>query len=219
MGSDTLSASYAPDAASAAFYNAATGTAPIAVTAASVPSFTIAATNVTVSAGTGAGTSTVTITPQAGFIGNVTLTAAVSSSPANAVDLPSFNFGSSSAIALAGASAQKVALAVAITGTGSSQCVSSLATPRKPLWPAGGAALACVLLFGIPARRRRWRAMLGMVALCAMLAGGLVGCVAPQSSGCSASAAGGTTVGTYTVTITGTSNSVSATTKITVQVQ
>jgi subtilase family serine protease len=219
IGSDTLSANYAPDAASAPFYNAATGTASITVGAALAPSFTIAATDVTISAGTGAGTSTVTITPEAGFIGNVSLTAAVSSSPSNAVDPPSFNFGSSNAIALAGTSAQKVAMAIAITGTGSSQCVSSLAAPPKPLWPAGGAALACVLLFGIPARRRRWRAMLGMVALCVMLAGGLVGCVAPQGSACSASASGGTTVGTYTVTITGTSNSVSATTKITVQVQ
>jgi multidrug efflux pump subunit AcrA (membrane-fusion protein) len=70
---------------------------------------------------------------------------------------------------------------------------------------AGGAALACLLLFGIPARRRKWRAMLGMVALLAVLVGGIVACGGGSGSTSNNNPSNpGTTAGSYTVTVTGT---------------
>jgi hypothetical protein len=66
----------------------------------------------------------------------------------------------------------------------------------------GGAVLALLIFFGIPARRRAWRSMAGAVVLLVALAS-LVGCgdfwEAPAGN-----TAGGTTAGTYTFTVTGT---------------
>jgi Tfp pilus assembly protein PilN len=43
---------------------------------------------------------------------------------------------------------------------------SALNRAGKLFWPsAGGAALACILLVNLPARRRRWQSMLGILAL------------------------------------------------------
>jgi hypothetical protein len=68
----------------------------------------------------------------------------------------------------------------------------------------GGAVLALLAFFGIPARRRSWRSMLGMLALFAVL-GSLAAC---GGGGGSSSGGGGgssgTTAGTYTFTVTGT---------------
>ena len=65
----------------------------------------------------------------------------------------------------------------------------------------GGALLAMLVFFGIPARRRSWRAMLGMVMLLAAL-GGLASCGGGGGGGGGGTA--GTTTGTYTFTVTGT---------------
>jgi hypothetical protein len=48
--------------------------------------------------------------------------------------------------------------------------------PGVPWYATGGATLACLLLFGIPTRRRSWRTMLGLLALLAFLAGGVLSC-------------------------------------------
>ena len=76
---------------------------------------------------------------------------------------------------------------------------------------ASGATLACLLLFEIPARRRRWRTLLGMFALLALLTGGLVSCVGKSKSNNGNS---GTTAGSYTITVTGTFGSTTATTAV-----
>jgi hypothetical protein len=81
---------------------------------------------------------------------------------------------------------------------------------KAPWLPFGGAALACVLLFGIPARRRRWQRMLGMVLLLAALTAGVLGCTAPLS--------GGTAPGTYTITVTGVSGTTTAMGTVTLNV-
>jgi hypothetical protein len=69
-----------------------------------------------------------------------------------------------------------------------------------------------VLLFGLPARRRKWRTMLGMIALLAALSGGLLAC--GGSSGthvCPAVPISGTTPGAYTITVTGTAGAITTT--------
>jgi hypothetical protein len=86
-------------------------------------------------------------------------------------------------------------------------------------WMAGGgAALACVFLFGMPGRRRKWQSLLGSLALI-VGAFGFTGCganvatkdpgYATISSGSGtgqANAAGTLTPGVYTVVVTGSAN-------------
>jgi hypothetical protein len=62
-----------------------------------------------------------------------------------------------------------------------------------------GAALALLVFFGIPARRRGWRAMLGALVLLSML-GSLAAC----GGGSSSNKNSGTTAGSYVFTVTGT---------------
>ena len=64
---------------------------------------------------------------------------------------------------------------------------------------AGGAALAMLLFFGIPARRRSWRTMLGVVLFAALVGIG-IGCGGGSMNKSA----------TYTVTVTGTPTSGSA---------
>jgi hypothetical protein len=69
----------------------------------------------------------------------------------------------------------------------------------------GGAALACLILLGIPARRRSWRSMLGLLVVMAAL-GGLSACNSGGSSSGNSTSSSGTAAGTYTFTVTGTGN-------------
>jgi hypothetical protein len=89
------------------------------------------------------------------------------------------------------------------------------ANPADRTWyAAGGVALAGILLFGLPGRRRAWQSMLSLMLL--IVAAGVVGCGGGSSSG-----GGGTTTpaGSYTVTVTASSGSVTQTSTVTAQVQ
>jgi hypothetical protein len=80
--------------------------------------------------------------------------------------------------------------------------------------------LACVLLFGIPARRRRWQTVLGMLALLVTITGGVLACGSGSGSGGGGGTGNpGTTAGSYTVTIAGTSGTTATTGTITLNVQ
>jgi len=71
-----------------------------------------------------------------------------------------------------------------------------------------------VMLFGIPARRRSWLAMLGILLLVAF--GSVVlACGHSSTTVCNALSISGTTAGTYTVTVTGTSGATTATDAVT----
>ncbi|MGB7986427.1 MAG: hypothetical protein WCF54_14770, partial [Terracidiphilus sp.] len=76
--------------------------------------------------------------------------------------------------------------------------------------------LACLLLFGLPARRRGWRRMLGLLALAVFCVGGVLSC--GGSGGGGGSSNPGTTPGAYTVTVTGSTSSVTESTTLTVTV-
>jgi len=87
----------------------------------------------------------------------------------------------------------------------------ALQHPLDKLFLAGGgAALAGLLLFGIPARRRSWRTMLGMVVFGAIVGLGI---------GCGGSSNKGTPTGTYTVTVNGSSGTTTDSVPVTVTVQ
>jgi len=220
-GNDVLTVTYTPDSSSSSIYNSATGSSSVAVTAAVSPSFTVSGTAVTVPPGaTTANTSTITVTPAAGFTGSVTLTAAVTSSPTGAQYPPTFSFGSTSPVSIIGTSAGTATLTITTTAATS----AALVLPKHngvPWYAAGGAALACILLFGIPARRRSWRTMLGTLVFLVALSGGVLACGGGGSGGGGGGGTGnpGTTAGTYTVTVTGTSGTTTATGTVALTVQ
>jgi len=187
------------------------------------PSFTLTNSGaVTISSpgATTGNTATITVTPGGGFTGSVALTAVLASSPSGATDPPTFSFGATSPVSITGASNGTGTLTVSTTAA----TTAALAHPklrRAPWYATGAAALACLLFFGIPARRRRWRSLVGMFVLLAFLALGLVSCGGKSSSSGSGSGNSGnpgTTTGNYTVTVTGTSGSITQSTTVSLTV-
>jgi len=212
-GTDTLTASYSGDGN----YSTATGTATVTVNAVP-PGLTVAGTNVAIgTAGATTGnTSTITLTPAGGFTGSVSLTASVTTSPAGAQNPPTLSFGSTTPVMITSTAAAHATLTVTTTPAATSAVVPP---PTHRSWiPAGGTALGLLVLFGIPARRRKLRAWLGMLLLFAGVSIGMTAC-GGGSSGSSTPPAvthPGTTAGTYVVTVTATSGAVTA--KTTLQV-
>jgi hypothetical protein len=176
--------------------------------------FTVSGSPVTITAGaTTANNSTITVTPANGFTGNVTLTAQISASPTGAVNAPTLNFGSGSAVSITSASAGTATLTFSTIASQQSTCVAANQSPRAiPWYTRGGAVLACLLLFGIAPRRRGWRSMLGMLILFVALATGLLACGSGSTGGtaCTNVVVPGTTAGSYTITVTGTSGPTTA---------
>jgi hypothetical protein len=193
-------------------YAGTSGTASVTVTGGN-PGFTITGTAVTVTPGPVA-VSTITVTPAGGFTGSVALTAAITSSPNGAQSLPTVGFGGTSPVSITGATAGTATLTISTTPANCAP--GNLIDLRVPWYPAGAAALACLLLFGIPGRRRSWRRVPAMLALLVTLAGGLLAC-GGGSSGRNCPPA--TTAGNYIVTVTGTSGSTTATGTVTLTVQ
>jgi subtilase family serine protease len=195
-GTDTLTVTYTGDST----YNSNTGTASVTVTA------SVYALSATTPAGIAPGasaTSTVTVSTSTGYAGAVTLTCALTSSPTGATDLPTCS-GASSAVNLSSGTTSGTATVTVNTTAASS---SALAWPRLGKgrgWTGGGAGalLAFLVFMGIPARRRSWRSMLGVLVAMVVL-GSLAGC-GGSSGGGGGQSNPGTTAGAYTFTVTGT---------------
>ncbi len=212
VGSDTLTASYSGDSN----YNATTNASTITVTGGtSTPlSFTITGTAVTVSSGAITGNaSTITVTSSPACNCNVTLTAAIATGPTSAQDPPTLSFGSTTPVNLMSSSTGTATLTITTTKSGTTQASTGSNTP----WlPAGGAALACAFLLGIPASRRKWQKILATVLLLVALSLGLQGCTGPKPGGGGST---GTTPGTYVITVTGISGTNSGAGTVTLTVQ
>jgi hypothetical protein len=188
--------------------------APVSVTVTSTtstPGLKLSGTAVTVAAGATTGnTSTLTVTPSGGFTGSVALTAAVTTSPAGAVNAPTLSFGATTPVSITGTASGTATLTVATTAT---TTTTALAKPAPGPWlPAGGAVLACLLLLISPSQRRRWRTLLGALVLLAAFTSGLLACGGGGSGGSTTTP--GTTPGSYTITVTGTSGALTATTTV-----
>jgi hypothetical protein len=198
----------------------ASTTFALTVNAAPVPSFALSASPASLNVTAGdSGTSTITVTPSGGFTGSVTLTAAITASPANAENPPTWSFGTIP-VSITGVSAGTAALTLSTTAA-SGGCTASDPMQREVPWSmGGGAALACILLFGIPARRRRWRKMLGVLALLVALACGMTACGGSVSKVCGTAFRPATTSGAYTITVTASSGAITAATAtVTLNVQ
>jgi len=166
-----------------------------------------------------AATATITWTTSNNFSTTIKLGTCIlnSGAPANSLaDTPKCTV-SSTAFDSTGSGTASVTTSAATTG--------SLQTPHIGGWAeaGSGAVLALLVFFGIPARRRGWRAMVGMIVVLFSL-GGLSACGGGGGSG-SGGGGGtsdpGTASGTYTFTITGVGNDaahVTATTTFSVKV-
>jgi hypothetical protein len=183
------------------------------------PSIAIRATAVSVARGaTTANTSLITVTPAGSFAGNVLLTAAITSSPAGAQYPPTLSFGSTNLVTLSSAAAGNATLTIT-TAAATSSAQTSPVRP-VPWYSAGSMALACVLLFGFPARRRKCRTVLGVLVLLAALNGGWLACGggAVSKGGSEGTSSTGTTAGVYTILVTGASGQLTATSTISLNV-
>ena len=212
VGTQAITAAYE---GSSSFAASTSSVVNVIVSAAVAPSFTLSGTAVSIAPGATTGnTSTVSVTPSGGFTGSVALTAALATSPTGATNLPTFSFGATTPVNITGASAGTGTLTISTTAI----TTSTLIRP-PPLnssgfgWPAAGsAAIACVLLIGIRARRRRWFGMLGMFVLLVFLAGAIASCGGGGGGGGGGNTGNpGTTAGSYTITVTGTSGSITQT--------
>lgn len=169
-------------------------------------------TGLTLSAGATLGnTSTITVEPSGGFTGNVSFSCAVTSKPTGANDSPTCSADSVSVNGL-----DSVSTTMMVTTT--APATSAEHGPLNEFFTAGGGvALAGLLFFGIPARRRKWRNIL-MVLLFVGIAGFGIGCGSSGGSGSGGTIAG-TTAGDYVLTVTGTSGSITANTTVNLTVK
>jgi len=204
-GSNTITVSYSGDGNYVAGSNTATVTVTQSTFTLTPPAIVVSPT--TFAPGASA-TATVTVTASGGYIGTVTLSCAQTSTTATGGDGTSCT---------GGGTAQTVTLSsTATTGTvtftvTTAAPVSALVYPNvngksrtMELAGMGGGALLTFLVFlGIPARRRSWRQMLGLLVLIAAL-GGLSSCGSGGTSGGGGTSDPGTTAGTYTFTVSAT---------------
>ncbi len=172
VGTNSIAAAYTGDTT----YAASSGSTTIVITRPPTPgsAFVIAGSNVTISTPATPATTTITVTPMNGFTGQVNLAATLVSSPSGALSMPVLSLSAAS-VTLNGSAPATVTGTITTTALKYALQQGGPRTPgRAPWYAAGGGVLACVLLFGIPARRRGWQAMLGLLLFAAV--GMSVGC-------------------------------------------
>ena len=196
-GIDTLTVTYNGDP----FYYPGTGTGSVTV---NESTFSLAASATTaIATPGGSATSTITATAVAGYTGTATLTTCklISELIGGDVYVPTCSVsGTTLTMGVTGATAT----------VSTTAATSALAYPKLPGkgrgWEGagGGAVLAFLLFLGIPARRRGWRSMLGILVVMAAL-GSLSAC-GGSSSTTGGGGTTGTTPDTYTFLVTATGN-------------
>ncbi len=187
----------------------------VTVTSAAPATFTLSKSgDISITPGATAGnTSTISMTPSGGFNSTVTLTCAITPTAAN--DPATCSLSPSSITP--GVTSK---LTVSTTAATADLVYPKFGDGKGWLGAGGGAVLAFLVFFGIPARRRSWRSM-----LCVLVAMVALGVMSSCGGGSSASNSGGggttpkdtgTTAGTYTVTVTGAATGVTPSPTVTV---
>ncbi len=201
-GTYTFIVNYSGDAT----YQPGLGTNAVAV---AEPTFTLSATApATVASGSSTNLS-VTVTGSGSYIGTVSLACTLTGYPSGATiaNLPMCTGGQTVTLNPAsGTSAVTVKFQVSTTASTSSELVMPKLGKGRG-WAGGGAALAFLVFLGIPARRRSWQSMLGvLVAMVALV--GMSGCTSAVNvrSNTAAPENSGTTAGSYTFTVTAIAN-------------
>ena len=185
-----------------------TETTSVSLSVTAEPTFTAGSggtTTLSVTPGVETGnTATIVIAPENGFTGTVNLTCSVTTAIVGDNFPPTCSFSPNPVTFTAGGGSQNSTLTVNTTAPTTAENQM-----KKMFWPsAGGTALALLFFFGVPRRRRNWLAMIGLLVLFASF--GVMGC---GGSGGNTGGGGtpGTTAGQYTITVTGTSGSTTAT--------
>jgi hypothetical protein len=195
----------------------------VAVTVSSPPQgFALTNTPVSIASPGASGTSTITIMPSGGFSSKLALSCTVTG-PATAVDLPTCSVAAPPAIT--GTAAVTATLTVnTMAASSSSNATGHTATvfrnQRHSMFAlGGGSALAAFLFFGLPLRRRRTKTLLSLLLL-GTFAAIVLGCGGAQKAAnpVTTPADPGTTVGSYVVTVTGSSSALTASTTVAVTV-
>ena len=200
-GIQNLQAFYSGDGT----YSATSNTATVEVTESTftlnVPP--VAVTPTTAIAPGSAATAVVTVAAASGYVGTVTLTCQQTSTTAVGGDGAICSLGSGAGVTLT-SMATSGTVTFDVSTTAPVTAANTYPQIRKNGWAGAGtgAVLAVLMLIGIPARRRSWRQMLGVLVLMAGL-GGLAGCGSSSTStGCTTCTTDpGTTAGTYTFTV------------------
>jgi len=173
-------------------YSSSTGTATVTVIQSI---YSLAATTPPPASAGVTASSTVTVTSTSNYNGIISLTCAVTSAPASATLAPTCTAGSKVTMA-SGTAGGTVALTIATTGNSA----MLQPVPGAGKWiDAGGAALAVIVFLGVPARRRNWRAWVGVLVLLIGL-GSLSAC---GGGGGKSKPSSQTTPGIYTFTVSG----------------
>jgi len=150
-------------------------------------------------------TTQVSVGATGGFTGDVKLTCSVAGTSSDDVNIPKCSFNPAT-VTITNAQAVQSMLTVTTTAAGTT---ASADARDNGAWSAirGGAMLACVLILGVPGRRRSLALL--RVVLCAVALGGALGGVMGcgggsgsngSTSAATSNAATGTTPDTYTVT-------------------
>jgi hypothetical protein len=179
-----------------------TSTTNVAMTVIVNSAFALSGAPISIASPGASGTSTITITPSGGFTGTVAITCAITSSPPGAVDPPTCS--ATQPAAISGGAAVTSTLTVNTTAASTAALHIPL---QRILTLGGGGTLAALLFFGLPLRRRKWQMLFSLLAFLA-IASAAVGCGGPSVN--TKQPSGGTTAGSYTVTVTGTSGSTTA---------
>jgi hypothetical protein len=171
-------------------------------------------TGMAISSPGGTSTATIQLTPAGGFTGTVNLTCSVLyQGQGSATDAPTCSFSPAQA-SITGSAAVSSTLTVSTTAASGSARLGGN-------WTSAGRILAAFLFLGL-VPRRRWRGMALLALLCIIAASALVGCGGGGSAGGGGTtppANPGTTAGSYSVTVTATSGTVTASTIIPLSVQ
>jgi len=175
-----------------------------------LPSFSFGTPAPSITIGTvgSSGTAALSISSKNGFTGSVTLSCSIT--PVAATDAPTCSVPAT--VNVVAASPAAITLTVNTTGA-----TSSLNQPARLFGPyAGGAALAILLFFSVPRRRRNWLLMFGLLAI--FVSAAAIGCGGGGgNSGGGGGGGGGSTgtpTGNYTVTVTAVSGTITQTTTV-----
>jgi subtilase family serine protease len=164
--------------------------------------FSVFGDRVGIAAPGGSGTSTITVDARNGYSGTVSFTC---TAPTSAL----MGCSVGGPVTLGGATTSGT-----VTLSITTKAMAALDPGSTPLWlSSSGALMAGVLVWGIPARRRRWSVALTLLTLALIAAA--VGCGGSGSS----SKSPGTPVGVYIVGVTASDGTTSHTTNVAVAVQ
>jgi len=193
------------------YVNSAMATATYTINPSDIPSFEAGpggTTTLTVTAGATTGnTATIVVEGTYGFSGTVSLTCSGTTDLPTVHDKPTCSLSPTFVTLSATTTTANSTLTIMTTAP-----TSSKNQMPNLFWPSAGGTALALLFFFVPRRRKNWPALLGLLVI--FLGIGFIGCGGGKHNGGGGGGGtnpAGTTTGSYTVVVTGTSGSTTAT--------